>query len=52
MADAVIEALFQTYPTHVVTEQYRALAREVEARLLGLTGNHTDLGLYDTRAVR
>jgi hypothetical protein len=35
-----------------VTEQYRALAREVETRLLGPTGHHTNLGLYDTRAVR
>jgi nitrogenase subunit NifH len=25
--------MFQTYPTHKVTDQYRALAREVEGRL-------------------
>jgi chromosome partitioning protein len=46
------KTLFQTHPTHAVTEQYRALAREVETRLLGLTGHHTNLGLYDTQAVR
>ncbi len=46
------KTLFQTHPTHAVTEQYRVLAREVETRLLGLTGNHTNLGLYDTKAVR
>lgn len=27
------KTLFQTHPTHVVTEQYRALAREIEERL-------------------
>ena len=37
------KTLFQTYPTHAVTEQYRALAREVETRLLGLAGNHATL---------
>ena len=37
------KTLFQTYPTHAVTEQYRALAREVETRLLGLSGNHATL---------
>src|SRR5215471_4305962 len=46
------KTLFQTHPTHTVTEQYRALAREVETRLLGLTGHHTNLGLYDTQVVR
>ena len=46
------KTLFQTHPTHTVTEQYRALAREVETRLLGLTGHHTNLGQYDTQAVR
>ena len=46
------KTLFQTQPTHAVTEQYRALAREVETRLLGLTGHHTNLGLYDAQVVR
>jgi chromosome partitioning protein len=46
------KTLFQTHPTHAVTEQYRALAREVETRLHGLTGHHTNLGLYETQAVR
>jgi len=46
------KTLFQTHPTHTVTEQYRALAREVETRLFGLTGHHTNLGLYKTQAVR
>jgi len=46
------KTLFQTHPTHTVTEQYRALAREVETRLLGLTGHHTNLGLYDAQVVR
>ena len=27
------KTMFQTYPTHRVTDQYRALAREVEDRL-------------------
>jgi chromosome partitioning protein len=46
------KTLFQTYPTHAVTEQYRALAQEVETRLLGLTSNHGDLGLAGVRVLR
>jgi chromosome partitioning protein len=46
------KTLFQTHPTHAVTEQYRALAREVETRLLGLTGYHTKLEIHNTQAMR
>lgn len=32
------KTLFQTHPTHKVTDQYRELAREMEVRLVELTG--------------
>ena len=31
--------LFQSHPTHAVTDQYRALAREIEERIQELSGN-------------
>jgi chromosome partitioning protein len=34
------KTIFQTYPTHKVTDQYRALAREVEGRLEAFTQVH------------
>jgi chromosome partitioning protein len=33
------KTLFETHPDHKVTEQYRHLAKEMEARLNVLTGN-------------
>ena len=46
------KTLFQTQPTHAITEQYRALAQEVETRLRGLGGYHTKLEMSHTQAVR
>jgi hypothetical protein len=34
--------MFQVYPTHKVTEQFRELGREIEARLNGLEGITTE----------
>src|SRR5215510_11706400 len=36
------KTMFQLYPTHKVTEQFRELAREIEARLNALEGISTD----------
>lgn len=36
------KTMFQLYPTHKVTEQFRELGREIEARLNGLEGITTD----------
>lgn len=36
------KTMFQVYPTHKVTEQFRELGREIEARLNGLEGITTE----------
>jgi chromosome partitioning protein len=37
------KTVFQTDPTHLVAEQYRALAREIEARIMELSGGEASV---------
>jgi len=39
------KTIFQTYPTHKVTDQYRALAHEVESRLEAFAQAHTQASI-------
>lgn len=42
-AQGVGKTIFQTEPSHKVTEEYRKLAREFESRILDLDNEHTNL---------
>lgn len=46
------KTLFQTHPTHAVTEQYRALAREIEERLTEFKELSLSRQLHEAQTVR
>ena len=45
------KTIFQTHPDHKVTDQYRALAKEVEARLAAFTHVETSVPAQESSAV-